>query len=377
MLGRGGFGITYLAIDERGGGQVAIKEYFPGECAVRGGDHRVLERSGDDHEDAFRWGLDRFRDEGRVLARFDHPNIVRVIGDFEAHGTGYIVMAYVGGETLSTRLAREGPLDEERSLAVVLPIADGLEQVHAAGYLHRDIKPDNIVIGGDGAPVLLDFGAARRALGDRTRRLTAVVSDGYAPLEQYARDSRQGPWTDIYALGAVLYRCLTGRRLPDAPARVSTDELVPLGEAALRRPSQALQDAVHAALAVRVADRPPDPRRVAADARRVAPAGGGAAARRSGRRRPSPRSIRSDSRRRSCGAGRDARVQRGSGSAWSTGCAVNSSVRPVPDWLLGFACRTLSDWCAASGRSGRLWALIGLDPAQSAQDEDGRPPPLG
>ncbi len=256
MLGRGGFGVTYLAVDERDGGQVAVKEYFPVECAVRQDDRRVLARSGDGHEDAFQWGLERFRNEGRVLARFSHPNIVRVLGEFEAHGTGYIVMAYVEGETLSTRLAREGPLDEERSLASVLPIVDGLEQVHAAGYLHRDIKPSNIVIGADGSPVLLDFGAARRALGDRTRSLTAVVSDGYAPIEQYARDSRQGPWTDIYALGAVLYRCLTNRPVPEAPARAGADELIPATETSPYRLSPGLSDALDAALAVRAADRP-------------------------------------------------------------------------------------------------------------------------
>ena len=216
----------------------------------------MLARPGGDHEEAFRWGLRRFREEGRVLARFSHPNIVRVIGDFEAHGTGYIVMAYVGCETLSRRLAREAPLDEERSLAMVLPVVDGLEQVHAAGYLHRDIKPGNIVIGAAGAPVLLNFGAARRALGDRTPSLTAVVSDGYAPIQQYARDSRQGPWTDIYSLGAVLYRCLTNRPVPDAPARVGADELVPATEASPFRLSPELTDALDAALAVRAADRP-------------------------------------------------------------------------------------------------------------------------
>ena len=257
VLGRGGFGVTYLAVDERDGGQVAVKEYFPVECAVRRDDQRVVARSGNHHEDAFRWGLDRFRDEGRVLGRFNHPSIVRVITDFEAYGTGYIVMTYVGGETLSTRLAREGPLDEEKSLAMVLPIVDGLEQVHAAGYLHRDIKPANIVIGADGAPLLLDFGAARRALSDRTRSLTAVVSDGYAPIEQYARDSRQGPWTDIYALGAVLYRCLTNRAIPEAPARAGADDLVPATEVSPYQLSSGLQDALEAALAVRAADRPP------------------------------------------------------------------------------------------------------------------------
>ena len=254
VLGRGGFGVTYLALDERGGGHVALKEYFPLDWAERAADHAVAPRS-DSQENDFRWGLARFREEGRVLARFTHPNIVRVVGHFEAHGTGYLVMNYVAGDTLSERL-RSGPLDEAASFAMVLPIVEGLQQVHAAGYLHRDIKPGNIVIGADGAPVLLDFGAARRALGDRTRSLTALYTPGFAPIEQYARKGSFGPWSDIYALGAVLYRCLTGRTPPDAPARASSDELVPLAEAALQTPSRAMQDAVLAALAVHARDRP-------------------------------------------------------------------------------------------------------------------------
>ena len=255
VLGRGGFGVTYLAVDEPGGHRVAVKEYLPADWADRGAEHRVVARSADRRDDDFGWGLDRFREEGRVLARFHHPSIVRVVDEFEAHGTGYLVMNYVAGETLSERL-RSGPLDEVGALAMVLPIVDGLAQVHAADYLHRDIKPANIVIGPDDVPVLLDFGAARRALDDRTRSLTALYTPGYAPIEQYARDGRHGPWTDIYALGAVLYRCLTGRPPPDAPARVSADELVPLGEAALRPTSRAMQDAVQAALAVHARDRP-------------------------------------------------------------------------------------------------------------------------
>ena len=254
VLGRGGFGVTYLAFDESGGGQVAIKEYFPAEWAARGADHAVVPRSGSRESD-FHWGLDRFRDEGLVLERFTHPNIVRVVGGFEAHGTGYLVMHHVAGDTLSGRL-RGGPLDEAASLALVLPIVEGLQHVHAAGYLHRDIKPGNIVIGAGGAPVLLDFGAARRALGDRTRSLTALYTPGFAPIEQYAREGSFGPWSDIYALGAVLYHCLTGRPPPDAPARASSDELVPLAEAALQTPSRALQDAVQAALAIHARDRP-------------------------------------------------------------------------------------------------------------------------
>ena len=366
VLGRGGFGITYLAIDERGGGQVAIKEYFPGECAVRGGDHRVLERSGDDHEDAFRWGLDRFRDEGRVLARFDHPNIVRVIGDFEAHGTGYIVMAYVGGETLSTRLAREGPLDEERSLAVVLPIADGLEQVHAAGYLHRDIKPDNIVIGADGAPVLLDFGAARRALGDRTRSLTALVSDGYAPIEQYARDSRQGPWTDIYALGAVLYRCLTDRSLPEAPARAGADELVPVTEASPYRLSAGLSDALDAALAVRAADRPRTLavwRRMLGRSRRGVVEWPGATG---GGDRAAVDPVGASAEPGQAGTAEFSR-QRQRLVDW----VRRQLIGPAgSDWLLGSPVERYPTGVLHPVDPGGV-GLIGLDPAQSAQDEDG------
>ena len=366
VLGRGGFGVTYLAVDERRGGQVAIKEYFPVECAVRDEDHRVLARD-DDHKDAFRWGLDRFRAEGRVLASFNHPNIVRVIGYFEAHGTGCIVMAYVGGETLSTRLVREGPLDEERSLAIVLPIVEGLEQVHAAGYLHRDIKPDNIVIGNDGVPVLLDFGAARRALGDRTKSLTAVVSDGYAPIEQYARGSRQGPWTDIYALGTVLYRCLTGRPLPEAPARAGADELVPVTEASPYGLSRGLRNALNAALAIRAADRP----RTLAAWRQML-----------GRSRPGS-------------TGQPGRE--GGGGDRAVAAVVGASAGAAPAEATGFSRQRqrLVDWLRRQliGPAGSGWllgspveryptgvlhpvdpgrgAMTGLDPAQSEMEENG------
>ena len=391
VLGRGGFGVTYLAADERDGGQLAVKEYFPVECAVRQDDQRVVARLGDDHEDAFRWGLERFRDEGRVLARFSHPNIVRVIRDFEAHGTHCIVMAYVDGETLSTRLAREGPLDEERSLALVLSIVDGLEQVHAAGYLHRDIKPSNIVIGADGAPVLLDFGAARRALGDRTRSLTAVVSDGYAPLEQYARDARQGPWTDIYALGAVLYRCLTNRPLPEAPARAGADELMPATEASPYRLSPELSDALDAALAVRAADRPPtlavwrqmfDRSRHAPVERLVAEERGVASAPDSDGAAAGPATAEAaplGSQRQRLVDRQPRRPARGDGAA-----ALGSQRQRLVDWV-----RRQLIGPAGSGRllgspverypAGVLhpvdpdgWSMTGLDPAPPENDEDGR-----
>ena len=130
---------------------------------------------------------------------------------FEAHGTAYIVMEYAEGETLSAHLERKGSLSEAELKAILYPLLDGLAVVHGADFLHRDIKPGNIVLRDvDGSPVLLDFGAARQAIGAKSRSVTSIVTPGYAPIEQYSTRGRQGPWTDIYALGGVCYRALTG-----------------------------------------------------------------------------------------------------------------------------------------------------------------------
>lgn len=224
VLGAGGFGTTYLARDTHLDKQVAIKEYFPSDIAMRAAEGTVQPAT-TDRESDYKWGLDRFLQEARTLARFSHPNIVRVVRYFEANGTAYMVMDYERGEPLKNLLIASPRLPEAQLRRLAGPLLDGLRAVHAAGFLHRDIKPDNIFVRGDGTPALIDFGSARNALGGETRALTAILTPGYAPLEQYASDGRQGPWTDLYALGGVFYRCVTGAQPPDAVTRMRGDTL--------------------------------------------------------------------------------------------------------------------------------------------------------
>ena len=220
VLGVGGFGVTYLAQDVTLGRSVAIKEYLPNEFAVRAGD-AVHPKSRSDQND-FAWGLERFLDEARTLARFRHPHLVRVVDCFEVNNTAYIVMDYEDGESLDRLLVRRGRLTESQLMHLLLPIVDGLRQVHAAGYLHRDIKPPNIFVRrSDDSPVLLDFGSARQALGRKSRGLTAIASAGYSPPEQYESEGEQGPWTDIYALSALCFQAVTGTVPIEAPGRLN------------------------------------------------------------------------------------------------------------------------------------------------------------
>ena len=218
VLGAGGFGVTYLCEHAGLGVQVAVKEYLPNEIAVRDG-AAVHPKSAGDRE-GFEWGLSRFLDEARTLARFEHPNVVRVRDCFEANRTAYIVMDYEDGESLSRLLQRWRTLTEAQLKRVVLPVADGLRHVHASGFLHRDVKPSNIFVRRSGeSPVLLDFGSARYALGRKSRSMTAVASAGYSPPEQYESRGDQGAWTDIYALSALCYRAITGKVPVEAPRR--------------------------------------------------------------------------------------------------------------------------------------------------------------
>ncbi|HJS38793.1 MAG TPA: serine/threonine-protein kinase [Burkholderiales bacterium] len=261
VLGQGGFGITYLARDTNLDQPVAIKEYLPVEVAGRRSDSSVRART-EEHDERYRWGLDRFLREARTLARFDHPNIVRVLSVFEFNNTAYMVMRFERGETLAALLERRHALPEAELLRVLMPILDGLELVHNAGFIHRDIKPDNILIRDDGTPVLLDFGSARYALG-RSRTVTILVAPGYAPFEQYySSGENQGAWTDIYGLGATCYRAIAGRAPLDAITRSkgilgSTKEvLVPANAVGSGRYSERLLKAIDHALAFAENERP-------------------------------------------------------------------------------------------------------------------------
>ena len=191
MLGFGGFGMTYLGFDHNLDKPVAIKEYLPSDIATRTADRSVAAQASEVRGD-FQWGLERFVDEARTLARFDHRHIIKVYRFFEAHGTAYIVMEYAEGETLSAHLERKGSLSEAELKAILYPLLDGLAVVHGADFLHRDIKPGNIVLRDvDGSPVLLDFGSARQAIGAKSRSVTSIVTPGYAPIEQYSSRGRQ------------------------------------------------------------------------------------------------------------------------------------------------------------------------------------------
>ncbi|MYD86832.1 MAG: protein kinase [Acidobacteria bacterium] len=227
VLGAGGFGITYLAFDHNLDGPVAIKEYFPADIAVRTDDARVAAAAG--RSDVFAWGLDRFLREARAIHRLRHPSIVRVHRYVERHGTAYIVMEYVEGESLASILESRGQLPANEWGPWLDRLLDGLAHVHNHDYLHRDIKPANIVIrAADGEPVLIDFGAARVASQQRTH--TQVLTPGYAPFEQHTSEGAQGPPTDIYALAAVSCHVLTGEPPPNAPDRMLEDGHEPLAE---------------------------------------------------------------------------------------------------------------------------------------------------
>lgn len=236
-LGVGGFGITYLAFDTSLNIQVALKEYFP-QNAWRDTNSRTVHCYAGEAEQTFQVGLQRFHKEGQTLAQFKHPNIVGVRQMLSANNTAYLVMDYEHGEELEAYLRRLGrPLAYQEVENIFNPLLDGLRAVHDRGLLHLDIKPENIFLRADSTPVLIDFGGARHQLGQASRSVSFLVaSDGYAPNEQYTGTQLQ-PTTDIYAVGATLYRSMTGRVPTDAPKRGlamidgSPDPLIPIRQA--------------------------------------------------------------------------------------------------------------------------------------------------
>ena len=250
LLGKpGGWGVTYLAFDLTLETTAAIKEYLPQRIASRTPGATEVTPHGGDEVAIYEDGLAEFLDEARTLARFAHPNIVRVRDYFAENNTAYLVMDYYAGRSLSEYLrAAPGPLAADAAIALTAPVLEGLAVVHAAGYLHRDIKPANIYVTDDDTPILLDFGAARQTVGEETESLSVILTPGYAPFEQYFRKGKQGPWTDVYSVGATLYDAMSGIRPPPALDRETDDDLEPLRAVAPHVP-RAVSDAVMAALA--------------------------------------------------------------------------------------------------------------------------------
>lgn len=262
VLGIGGFGITYRAMDTLLKRAVAIKEYMPSGIAVRDREQASIMPASSAHQEDFDWGLERFKMEAATLVAFSHPNIVSVFRFFQANGTAYLVMEYQDGKSLAELLGKNGTLTETEINEILYPLLDGLEEVHVAGFMHRDIKPANIFIRRDGKPVLIDFGAARQAMGGHSQALTSIVTAGYAPYEQYESETVQGPWTDIYALGATLYRAIAGNKPVEAPKRAGAvmrgadDPNPPAREIGAGRYSPTLLLAIDTALNVLEGQRP-------------------------------------------------------------------------------------------------------------------------
>ena len=256
VLGQGGFGITYLAWDVRDKVRVAIKEFFPDSLVMRQPDTTQVALLTADRQENFRFGKEQFLTEAKTLAQFvDNPNIVGVYSYFEENGTAYFAMEYVEGKSLKAYLKEKGGrLSWDETLQLLTPVMDALQAVHAKGIIHRDIKPDNIFITEDGHTKLLDFGSARYSLGDRSRSLDVVLTAGYAPKEQYARHSRQGPYTDVYSLAACFYACITGVVPTESVERTEDDDL-PLPSARGAKLPAYAEDAILKGLSIKAENR--------------------------------------------------------------------------------------------------------------------------
>lgn len=254
VLGHGGFGITYKAMDTHLREFVAIKEYLPGEIAVRTSESTVRARTTGASPD-FEAGLASFLEEARLIAAHRHPRIVDVRRFFKLNGTGYIVMQFESGSTLSQRLA-EGPMPPRAAMAVLEGVLDGLGHLHDNGILHRDLKPGNVMLRPDGTPVIIDFGAARDFKVRSSRSVTSIATPGYAPPEQYGVGGQQGPWTDLYAVGAVAYKMATGLTPADSLRRLRKDPLVPAASLAPEGWEPAALKAIDAMMRIEEEDRP-------------------------------------------------------------------------------------------------------------------------
>ena len=264
VLGYGGFGTTYIGWDGKLEQKVAIKEYLPGEFSTRMPGQTMVTVFNGDKSEQFKDGMKKFVEEAKHLAKFQNePGIVKIFDSFEENGTAYIVMEYLDGMTMTDYLKQVGTIPEDDAVAMLMPIMTSLETVHAEGLLHRDIAPDNIFITREGDIKLIDFGASRYATTSHSRSLTVIIKPGYSPEEQYRSRGDQGPYTDVYALAATLYRMITGKTPPDAMERrakyenQNKDILVPPHKL-MKGLSVRRENAILNAMNVRIEDRTPD-----------------------------------------------------------------------------------------------------------------------
>ncbi len=258
VIGGGGFGIVYRAWDHQLERTIAIKEYMPVSLAVRAAD-MSLELRGERFHKLFTAGRNSFIQEARLLARFNHPGLLHVLRFWEENGTAYMGTLYYSGMTLKEwQITSPNSIDESWIRRLLPPLFGAIDTIHAAGYLHRDISLDNIQIQENQLPVLLDFGSARKEIGNLSDETEIMLKPGFAPIEQYSEEGEieQGPWTDIYALGAVLHNLITGHAPPVSVVRCIEDNYQPLVERKPEGYSLPLLSAIDCALAMKPADRP-------------------------------------------------------------------------------------------------------------------------
>lgn len=256
VLGRpGGFGITYLAIDTRLDMKVAVKEYLPLQMAARSKDGKIISVHTTEYSEGFKYGMEKFLEEARVLAQFRHPNIVRVMNFFLENGTAYMVMDFLEGQSLAEYLVKVEKITGPDAVALFAPVLDGVAYIHARNFIHRDIKPSNLYLTHEGQLILLDFGSARQHLREKSQSMTAILSPGYAPWEQYHRKGKQGPWTDVYACAATLYTMVTGQAPLDGAERAIDDDLVAV-ESIVPGIDASLAKAINTGMAINPEARP-------------------------------------------------------------------------------------------------------------------------
>ena len=262
LIGEGGFGVVYKAFDTSLEREVALKEYMPSSLAQRIGSGTQVQVKSERYRETFEAGRKSFIGEAKLLASFDHPSLVKVYRFWEANGTAYLVMPLLKGTTLKDVLREmrrnNQPIDEAWLRSVLGPLTEALLVIHAEQVYHRDIAPDNVMyLPEKNRWLLLDFGAARRVISEQTQALTVILKPGYAPVEQYAEipGMKQGPWTDVYALAAVVYFSIIGRTPPPSVGRLLNDTYQPLSQSAAGRYSEHFLAAIDRALAVRPDER--------------------------------------------------------------------------------------------------------------------------